>query len=586
MTEQAKVNEAQLIAKVLKGLGPEKLEDAYLALEAEHGADAVGRARALLAVEQQAAEKSAVDERQRFKARVARQHEVVREINEKAREEAGEVGDPYDVPVTQLKRQDSDKPKEREKPKVRGRVRGEPVIGWPKEWPEAPLPPADATGFERLLYPRGLLGHAVQYVMDTAALPDRKPALAVSLSACAKGIDRKVLGPSDNSTVLFSVVIAETGAGKHHGISCSRSLLRAMGLENVIVASGLASVQAIEQIIEGDERMGQGIDPNPNALVVIDEAGSWLSRILSKSQSSNVSEIPGILQTLWGQPIEDGWISTKKVGKVMRTFYGVTFSIIGFSTEKMFFRGLKDRLVSAGFVNRMLLWNVGRGALERVDPKYSWTQCPGWLVKALQEVTGLDAAPLDGPMRVTLPANDGSTIVVKDFHRVGWGPGVKERWLGYDNSIRGMPSVEDREFWIRAPDLTVRLATVHAVYRCSLIVAMEDWDWAVELVRWSTEQLRQGVSRHAVEDMEQADLADGIREFVRQREDGLVPIGELCKHFERKANVRKINEVLWHVVKTGDILEAGPEEVAAYKGTARGKPTTYFKWNKKARRRE
>jgi hypothetical protein len=504
------------------------------------------------------------DLRQRFKDREdreARQAQVVRKA------------DPYDVPVTELERpaelRKSDKPKDR---------------GWPRHWPEAPLPPANAVGFERLLYPRGLLGHAVQYVMDTAPLPDRKLALAVSLSALAKGIDRKVIGPSDNSTVLFSIVIAETGAGKHHGISCSRSLLRAMGQENSIVASGLASVQAIEEIIEGVERAGSSIDPNPNALVVVDEAGSWLSRILSQSQNSNVSEIPGILQTLWSQPLEDGWISTKKVGKVMKTFYAVTFSIIGFSTEKMFFRSLKDRLVSAGFVNRMLLWNVGRGALERVDPKYSWTQCPKWLIEALQQVTALDEAPLNGPMKVTMTARDGSVLTVKDFHRVGWGPGVKERWLEYDNSIRAMPSVEDREFWIRAPDLTVRLATVLAVYRCSPVVEMEDWEWAIEVVRWSTEQLRRGVSKHAIEDMEQADLADGIRDFVRERQDGLVPIGELCKHFERKANVRKINEVLWHVVKTCDIVEATPEEVAAYKGTARGKPTTYFKWNTKRHR--
>lgn len=54
---EAKVNEAQLMAavRVLKDLSPDKLEDAYLALEAQHGADVVERARALLAVEQRAA---------------------------------------------------------------------------------------------------------------------------------------------------------------------------------------------------------------------------------------------------------------------------------------------------------------------------------------------------------------------------------------------------------------------------------------------------------------------------------------------------------------------------------------------------
>ena len=36
------------------------------------------------------------------------------------------------------------------------------------DWPEAPLPPPDATALERLTYPRGLLGHVVQYMYDTA----------------------------------------------------------------------------------------------------------------------------------------------------------------------------------------------------------------------------------------------------------------------------------------------------------------------------------------------------------------------------------------------------------------------------------
>jgi hypothetical protein len=454
-----------------------------------------------------------------------------------------------------------------------------PTTKWPEEWPAAPLPPSDARGFERLLYPRGLLGHAVQFVMDTAPLPDRKLALAVALSACAKGLDRKVIGPSDNSTILFNLVIAETGAGKHHGISCSRALLRAMGIENSIVASGLASVQAVEEIIEGNKF---GCDPNPNALVVVDEVGSWLTRILSKSQGGNVSEIPGILQTLWGQPLEDAWIGTKKVGKEMKTFFAVAFSIIGFSTEKMFFRALEDRLVSSGFVNRMLLFNVGRGALERVDPKYSWTQCPEWLVKAFRHVTALTAAPLDAPMKLTLPAKNGGTVLLRDFHRLEWGPGAKERWRKFDNSVRAMPSVDDRELWIRAPDLAVRLATIVAVYRCSRTVDVEDWEWAVEIAKHSTEQLRRGVDKYMLEELEQADLAERIRDYVRERKGELVSIGQISKAMERKiGDVRKLNEVIWHVASTGDIIHLTKEEVEQLVGVRPGRPTTYFIWGRK-----
>ena len=66
----------------------------------------------------------------------------------------------------------------------------------------------------------------------------------------AKGLDRKVIGPSGTSTVLYILLMAETGAGKQQAIQSIRMVLKAMGLENAIVASGLASVQAIEEIVE------------------------------------------------------------------------------------------------------------------------------------------------------------------------------------------------------------------------------------------------------------------------------------------------------------------------------------------------
>jgi hypothetical protein len=88
--------------------------------------------------------------------------------------------------------------------------------------------------------------------------------------------------------------------------------------------------------------------------VVIDEIGGWLARILSKGQSGNVNEIPSHLQTLWGLSVEGAWMGTKKLGKEMQSWYSVAFAINGFSTEKMFFKALKDKLLSSGFVNRML----------------------------------------------------------------------------------------------------------------------------------------------------------------------------------------------------------------------------------------
>ena len=118
-----------------------------------------------------------------------------------------------------------------------------------------------------------------------------------------------------------------------------------MGVEDALVGTGIASVQSIDQILEGTGKEGEG--SRPSALVTIDEYGSFLTRI--HGQSGNVSEIPAKLQTLWGWPPEEQYIGDIKVGKPADdrvTVHGPAFSIFGASTEQSFFTALKQKNVS------------------------------------------------------------------------------------------------------------------------------------------------------------------------------------------------------------------------------------------------
>jgi len=450
----------------------------------------------------------------------------------------------------------------------------------PSKWPEAPLPPPDATALERLTYPRGLLGHVVQYMYDTAGLPDRFLALAGALSALGKCCDRKVLGPTGNSTILFLLVIAETGAGKNHILNCIRIIFKAADMEDAVVASGIASVQSVEEILEGRPNKTPG---QPSPLVLIDEYGSFLTRISSKNQTGNVSEIPSILQSLWGWSPEAEWKGSMKMAKEIVTVYGPAFAIFATSTERVFFTALKRKEIGSGFVNRHILINAGRGAPERVKPQYHWTQCPGWLMEALKEVAG-DPAPLDN-RPLSLTGNHGVRVMLRDFRRIDWGPGAEERWYEFEKEIRSMPSLEDRELWIRAPEIAERIATVVAVFRGSKLVDLQDLEWAIELARHSTRQLAHGLKEHMLESYEEADLVKRIREeFERKyKEDkrntkveedqrGILTQGQIHKVCERLTDdLRKINRAICHLQTCGDIEATQPPLRA-------GRPTTYWKW--------
>ena len=47
------------------------------------------------------------------------------------------------------------------------------------------------------------------------------------------------------------LLLVETGAGKQHILNCIRVVLRALAMEEVYAASGIASVQSIEEVLEG-----------------------------------------------------------------------------------------------------------------------------------------------------------------------------------------------------------------------------------------------------------------------------------------------------------------------------------------------
>jgi hypothetical protein len=66
--------------------------------------------------------------------------------------------------------------------------------------------------------------------------------------------------------LLYLILLAATAAGKQNAHDSIRVLLRAMKLENLIQAGGLASVQGTEDIMRA----------HPNCLVLIDEFGRWL----------------------------------------------------------------------------------------------------------------------------------------------------------------------------------------------------------------------------------------------------------------------------------------------------------------------
>jgi hypothetical protein len=215
----------------------------------------------------------------------------------------------------------------------------------------------------------------------------------------------------------------------------------------------LASVQAVEDLIR----------VTPNCLVVIDEFGRWFRMI--QDQSGNVSELPGVLCKLWGQKPEGHYGVIRRANREAKEQDVVqiqwpTLSLAGASVSEPFWDACGDEHISGGFLNRCLIFDVGIGSLDWLEPTRNPDQLESWFVEAMQLVT-----------RGQVPDQSAMPIMTNFMApvRMGWNPTVEEAYRDYVSTVRKLPEGRKRDLSIRTPEIAVRLATKVA-----------RWEWSPE----------------------------------------------------------------------------------------------------------
>jgi hypothetical protein len=446
------------------------------------------------------------------------------------------------------------------------------------EWPEAPKPPEDATELERLLYPPGLLGHVVQCIYEADSLRNRAVALMAALSGLGKAVDRKYIGPrvvsGGTSTTLYNILFGMTGLGKQHGVNWVRRMLTAIGYENVIVSGGIASFQAVEEILLGKSEKEPG---KPSVLISINEYGGFLSRITSRNQAGNVSDIPSILQTLWGWPPGEPWYATAKASRPeVWPVYGPALSLFGACTQRSFFGAVKAKQIGSGFISRHQTYDAGQRRNRRVKLEHGAGDCPGWLIRALRRIAH-PPAPYDN--RDKCATRDGVRTLVSCFmHEIPFANDEAERlWYDFDYEVGTISDEDKREIWVRSADIALRDATIVGAFHKGEI-DLEALNWAIAFVRQSTTQLEAGLRKYMFEDLTAVEACHSLRkEFVKRlltplprRHPGEMTTGEIRKFLEKKIDLRQIPGVIYQLLSCGDIAEVDQDRA--------GRPTDLYRW--------
>ena len=136
-----------------------------------------------------------------------------------------------------------------------------------------------------------------------------------------------------------------------------------------------------------------------------------------------------------------------------------------------------------------------------------------------------------------------------------------------------MPTSIERDVWIRAAEMALRVAITVAFFRGSRTVDVGDLKWAMDLVTWSTKSFYADLEENMSEDVGIGDLTKMLRkEFVSRK---IMSKGEVHKFGERKTGERdytKIDKVTDHLVTCQDIFPFFPP-------TGPGKPTIWWRWH-------
>jgi hypothetical protein len=106
----------------------------------------------------------------------------------------------------------------------------------------------------------------------------------------------------------------------------------------------------------------------------------------------------------------------------------------------------------------------------------------------------------------------------------------------------------------------------------SKVVELGDLEWAIEFARYSTKHVARGVEKHMLEEYEQADLVEYVRQEFRRHIE--LTEGQLRKLCERKTkDHRNIMQAIYHLAKCDDIVELD-------RSSSPGRPTRKWQWQR------
>ena len=411
---------------------------------------------------------------------------------------------------------------------------------------EAAEKPSAATEYDQndLTRVPGVVGDLIDWIESFSLYPNRRLALGTALVAVGTLIGHRVAGPTRASTHLYVVMIAPTGSGKQSPINGLKNAFQSIGADGLIGPGDFRSSVGLVNTLKERSLLAS----------CIDEYGAVLQRIVHSRAGNYEIDLMNILQQVWGlsyAPYNSPAAAREKSARI----FAPALSIAGYSTAETFYGAVKDKQIAGGLLNRHLIIEAQQKIELHKPAPGSWKVPPPLLTslrslyKPRDVLKGILDKKLDEITEIL-------SLAFEPEITLAWGPGAEAIFNNLAQTVRDEPDQLRRNLFIRAAELTVRVATIAAFGRASRTVDAPDMAWAQMLVLESAETLYAGVKKYAVDPQDFAGLCQRILDLL-DANGGRITKRELkrrCTNYIRRGTY--LDAALKHLIEAELIREA------------------------------
>jgi hypothetical protein len=395
----------------------------------------------------------------------------------------------------------------------------------------APVSPEilHATGISGITWPPGNVGYIAQFIYQASPRPVKEVAIVAALGLMA-GICGKAWHIPQSGLNIYAILIARSGVGKealHSGIS--------------IILKEVAKIQprAFEFVEFSEFRSGQALTKacaaNPSFLNVSGEFGRRLKMLADDNDRDQASYtlrtmMTDLYQKSGPQSIVGG-LKYSNIDDNVQSVSGVSYSMIGETTPKVFYDSLTDTMMADGFLSRFLIieYSGQRPPLnhsQHIQPPEAITNAISHLMEsARQSIT------------------NGTSMLIQIFPEAS--ALLAEFEKKSDDNINGSNNESFRQLWNRAALKATRIAGLLSVaenhYNPS--ISKEQLEWAIWLVEHGIKILSKKIDSGEVgvsDTTRMRKLSNIIRRYIEQ------PLPKSYAHYNAMKVVKIIPRSYMH----------------------------------------